>query len=154
IAPIYLKLGRFGEAADAFQRAARLEGETLQRLSGFAVATVLAADGRVGAEAQRAYEKILSIEPGNVEARYWLALAKEQDGKLDLALVDYKHLLSEAPADAPWRGAIEERIKDITARAAGKGAAEAAGPSAEDIAAASKLSPEDRAKSIARMVDG
>ena len=103
IAPIYLKLGRFREAVDAYQRAARLEGETLQRLNGFAVSTVLAADGRVGAEAQRAYEKILHIEPGNIEARYWLALAKEQDGKLDLALVDFNRLLSEAPADAPWR---------------------------------------------------
>jgi cytochrome c-type biogenesis protein CcmH len=154
IAPIYLKLGRFREAADAYQRAARFEGETLHRLSGLAAATVLAANGRVGVEAQRAYEKILRIEPGNVEARYGLALAKEQDGKLDLALVDYKRLLSEAPADAPWRGAIEERVADISARVAGKGAPESGGPSAEDVAAASKLSPEDRAKYIARMVDG
>ena len=154
IAPIYLKLGRFREAADAYQRAARLEGESLQRLSGFAVATVLAADGRVVAEAQRVFEKILRSEPGNVEARYWLALAKEQDGKLDLALADYNRLLSEAPADAPWRGAVEVRIADIAARLAGKGAPESGGPSAEDVAAASKLSPADRAKYIARMVDG
>jgi cytochrome c-type biogenesis protein CcmH len=138
IAPIYLKLGRFREAADAYQRAARFEGETLHRLSGLAAATVLAANGRVGVEAQRASEKILRIEPGNV----------------DLALVDYKRLLSEAPADAPWRGAIEERVADISARVAGKGAPESGGPSAEDVAAASKLSPEDRAKYIARMVDG
>ena len=154
IAPIYLKLGRFREAVDAYQRAARLEGETLQRLNGFAVSTVLAADGRVGAEAQRAYEKILHIEPGNIEARYWLALAKEQDGKLDLALVDFNRLLSEAPADAPWRGAIEGRIADIAARLGGKGAPQLGAPSAEDVAAASRLSPEDRARYIARMVDG
>jgi cytochrome c-type biogenesis protein CcmH len=154
IAPVYLKLGRFREAADAYQHAARLEGESLQRLSGFAVATVLAADGRVVAEAQQVYEKIVRIEPGNVEARYWLALAKEQDGKLEPALADYNRLLSEAPADAPWRGAIEGRIADIAARLAGKGAPEPGGPSAEDVAAASKLSPGDRTRYIARMVDG
>ena len=37
------------------------------------------------------------------EPRFWLALAKEQDGKLADALADYKALLAEAPADAPWR---------------------------------------------------
>ena len=115
IAPIYFKLGRFREAAAAYASAARLEGETVRRLAGFAEAAVLAADGIVGEEARVAFEKILKSEPGRPEPRFWLALAKEQDGKLADALADYKALLAEAPARAPWRGAVEGRIAEVSA---------------------------------------
>jgi cytochrome c-type biogenesis protein CcmH len=156
IAPIYLKLGRFRDAADAFARAARLEGETVRRLTGYAEATVLAADGRVVEEAQRAAEKILRLAPDNIEARYWLALGEEQGGKLAQALADYQALLKATPADAEdWRHALEERISGVAARVGGKPAAEGPpGPREEDVLAASKLSPSEREKLIAGMVDG
>ncbi|MEZ0302029.1 MAG: c-type cytochrome biogenesis protein CcmI [Hyphomicrobiaceae bacterium] len=156
IAPVYYKLERFRDAANAYARAARLKGETVRRLAGLAESAVLAADGIVTEEARAAYERILALEPGRPEPRFWLALAKEQDGKLEPALSDYRALLSDAPADAPWRAAVESRIADVGRRIAGvdKPDPRAPGPSAEDIAAAEKLSPQDRTKMIAGMVDG
>ena len=156
IAPVYYKLERFRDAANAYARAARLKGETVRRLAGLAESAVLAADGIVTEEARAAYERILALEPGRPEPRFWLALAKEQDGKLEPALADYRALLSDAPADAPWRAAVESRIADVGRRIAGvdKPDPRAPGPSAEDIAAAEKLSPQDRTKMIAGMVDG
>ena len=156
IAPVYYKLERFRDAANAYARAARLKGETVRRLAGLAESAVLAADGIVTEEARAAYERILTLEPGRPEPRFWLALAKEQDGKLEPALSDYRALLSDAPADAPWRAAVESRIADVGRRIAGvdKPDPRAPGPSAEDVAAAEKLSPQDRAKMIAGMVDG
>jgi cytochrome c-type biogenesis protein CcmH len=155
IAPVYYKLERFRDAANAYARAARLKGETVRRLAGLAESAVLAADGIVTEEARAAYEKILKLEPGRVEPRFWLALAKEQDGKLEPALADYRALLSDAPADAPWRAAVESRIADVGRRIAGvdKPDPRAPAPSAEDVTAAEKLSPQDRAKMIAGMVD-
>jgi cytochrome c-type biogenesis protein CcmH len=156
IAPVYFKLGRFREAAAAYVTAARLQGETVRRLAGFAEASVLAADGIVSEEARVAYEKILKLEPGRPEPRFWLALAKEQDGKLDAALADYKGLLSDATADAPWRGAVESRIAEVSQRLGGTaaGAVEPRGPTSADVAAAEKLAPGDRARMISQMVDG
>jgi cytochrome c-type biogenesis protein CcmH len=156
IAPVYYKLERFRDAANAYARAARLKGETVRRLAGLAESAVLAADGIVTEEARAAYERILALEPGRPEPRFWLALAKEQDGKLEPALADYRALLSDAPTDAPWRAAVESRIADVGRRIAGvdKPDPRAPGPSAEDVAAAEKLSPQDRAKMIAGMVDG
>ncbi len=156
IAPIYLKLGRFREAAAAFANAARIEGETARRLAGFAEATVLAADGVVGEEARLAFEKILKSDPRRPEPRFWLALAKEQDGKLADALADYKALLADTPGDAPWREAVEGRIAEVSRRIPGadKAGPRAPGPSAADVAAAERLAPEDRARMIAQMVDG
>jgi|SRR5581483_10521065 len=155
IAPVYLKLGRFRDAAGAYATAARLGGETVRRLAGFAEATVLAANGVVSEEARRAYEKILEREPGRPEPRFWLALAKEQDGKLAAALADYKALLADAPAEAPWRGSLEARIAEVSGRLAGtSGPATQRGPTAADIAAADKLAPADRARMISGMVEG
>lgn len=154
IAPVYFKLGRFADAANAFTRAAQIKGESVRRLAGFAEATVLAADGVVGEEARRAYERILALEPGRPEARFWLAMAKEQDGKLHEALADYRALLAGAPPGAPWRGTVEERASDVAQRLAAPGSQQPRGPSAEDMAAASKMSPEDRTKMIAQMVEG
>jgi len=156
IAPIYYKLGRFRDAASAYANAARLEGETVQRLAGFAEAAVFAADGVVGEDARIAYEKILKIEPGRPEPRFWLALAKEQDGRLAEALADYQGLLASAPAGASWREAVESRIAEVSRRlgAADPVAPARRGPSAADVEAAEKLSPEDRARMIAQMVDG
>jgi cytochrome c-type biogenesis protein CcmH len=156
IAPVYYKLERFRDAANAYANAARLKGETVRRLAGLAESAVLAADGIVTEEARAAYDKILKLEPGRPEPRFWLALAKEQDGKLESAIADYRALLADSAADAPWRAAVEGRIADVSRRVAGVGNpdARAPGPSAGDIAAAEKLSPQDRAKMIAGMVEG
>jgi cytochrome c-type biogenesis protein CcmH len=154
IAPVYFKLGRMREAADAWARAVDLKGETVRRLAGLAEATVLAADGIVTEDARRAYEKILKLEPGRIEARFWLALAREQDGDLRAALAEYQALLAAAPADAPWRGPLAERIGDLTRRLAPGAKAEPPGPGPADVAAFQKLAPEERQRLIAQMVDG
>jgi cytochrome c-type biogenesis protein CcmH len=153
VAPVYFKLGRYRDAAEAFARAARLKGETADRLLGFAEATVVAADGVVSEEARIAFEKVREAAPGRPEAHFWLALAKEQDGKLDEALAAYKALLAQAPADAPWRASLQKRIEEVAARLATPKPT-VPGPSAEDVAAADKLSAEERGRMIAGMVDG
>ena len=156
IAPVYFKQGRFRDAADAFQRAARILGETPRRLAGFAEATVLVNDGIVTEPARVAYEKLARLEPDRIEPRFWLALAKEQDGKLDAAIADYEKLLAGAPFDASWRPMIVERIEEARAKL-GKPAvakSESRGPTAEDVAAAERLSGSDRKAMIESMVDG
>ncbi len=153
IATVYLKLGRFRDAATAYANAVRLQGESVERLAGLAEASILAVDGVVTEPARAALEKILKLEPGRVEARFWLALAKEQDGRLVDALADYKTLLKEAPPEATYRAPLGERIKEVERRMAAV-APEPSGPTAADIEAAARLSPEERSKMIAGMVDG
>jgi cytochrome c-type biogenesis protein CcmH len=153
IAPVYLKLGRFRDAANAYANAARLQGETIKLLAGLAEASVLASDGIVTEQARVAYEKILKLEPGRVEARFWLAMAKEQDGRLAEAVADYTTLLEEAPPDAAYRPPLDLRIKEVSRRMA-QATVEPSGPTAADIEAAAKLGPEERARMISAMVDG
>jgi cytochrome c-type biogenesis protein CcmH len=153
IAPVYLRQGRFIDAARAYQRAIRLLGESPARLAGLGEAAVFANNGIVTEEARRAFERLIALEPKRPEARFWLALAKEQDGDLKTALTEYRTLLAEAPIDAPWRAAVEERIAAVASRVTAEGRASAPGPTAEDAAAAEKLSPAERAAMIDQMVE-
>jgi cytochrome c-type biogenesis protein CcmH len=154
VAPVYFKLGRYREAATAYARALELNGESAKRLAGFAEAGMLANDGIVNEDSRRAWEKVLAREPGRIEARFWLAVAKEQDGKLEEALGDYAALLSAAAAAVPWRRAVTERIDEVKRRLATVGKSAPPGPTAADVAAAQALSPEERGRMIAGMVEG
>jgi cytochrome c-type biogenesis protein CcmH len=174
IAPVYLRLARYAEAADAYARANRLLGESPKRLAGLAEALILAEHGgRVGPEARAALTRLLLLEPGQVQARFWLAYGKEQDGDLEAAAGDYDKLLADAPQDASWRGMVEERREAVRSalaggessavRAGGDTGKEAvdsrpgsptAGPTAADVAAAERMSPSERQAMIDGMVNG
>jgi cytochrome c-type biogenesis protein CcmH len=154
IAPVYLRLGRFAEAADAYGKALRLQGDSPALLAGLAESSMLAAGGVVTTEARAAYEKLHNLDPRRVEPRFWLAMAKEQSGDLPAALADYKALLASAPADAPYRQPLEMRVREVSSQIAARDAGLPAGPSAADVAAASKLDPAQRAQMITQMVEG
>lgn len=116
IAPVYLKLERFREAAEAYRRALDLLGETPRRLSGYAESTMLANDGIVTEDARRAYQRLLEVEPGRIEARFGLAMALEQDGDIDGAEKAYAAIMESSPPNAPWRVFINERLDALAAR--------------------------------------
>lgn len=119
LAPVYLRLERYQEAADAFQRAIDTLGETTRRLSGLAESNVMANDGIVTETARKAYQRILDLEPGRPDALFGLALAKEQEGSLDEAEAAYRKLALETPPQAPWRAFLMERLEAIAARRGG-----------------------------------
>ncbi len=170
IAPVYLRLARYGDAAHAYRRASALLGDSAKRLAGLAEASMLAENGRVTDEARGALKKLLQLEPGHVQARFWLAFAMEQDGRLAEAVADYDKLLAEAPPDATWRPMVAERAAAVRgALGSGQGApsadrgreparpdasASGPGPSAADMAAAERMSPADRQAMIDEMVSG
>ncbi|MEW5963542.1 MAG: c-type cytochrome biogenesis protein CcmI [Pseudomonadota bacterium] len=157
IAPVYMRMQRFADAADAYERALGLLGESPQRLMGLGEALIMASNGLVGEQARRTFERLRALEPGHVEARFWLAIGKQQDGNRDGAVADLQALLAESPADAPWRAFVEERLAEFGAAPA-KGTVsreqpETTAPSgpAFDVA---KMTAEERTAFITQMVDG
>jgi cytochrome c-type biogenesis protein CcmH len=165
IAPIYLGLRRYSDAADAYENAIRLLGESPKRLSGEGQALVLKNDGVVTEEARRALERALELDGTLIEPRILLAIAKEQDGQFAAAIEDWRGLLASGEGNPPWREMLEKRIEAAEARLAGNvpGAESAPtnaspreerGPSAADIAAADSMSPAERQAMVERMVQG
>ncbi len=153
LAPVYLKVQRYEEARMAFARAIELLGETPKRLSGFAESAIRAKDGLVTEEARDAFEKVLKAEPGQIEARFWLALGREQRGETRQAADEYRALLAQASPDAPWREEVAERLAAVTG-GAGAQATVDKGPTTAEAAAAAAMTPEARQQMIAGMVEG
>ncbi len=60
IAPVYLRLGRYGDAVHAYSQANRILGEDVRRLVGFGEASLLKSNGVVGEDVRRAAERILA----------------------------------------------------------------------------------------------
>src|SRR5271165_1964849 len=110
IAPVYMRLQRYEDAARAYSEALRLLGEDASRRAAYGEALVAAGGGVVTEKAREAFDKALANEPGQPQARFYLALGAEQDGKKDEAVRDYEFLLKDAPPDAPWAGAVKDRL--------------------------------------------
>lgn len=170
LAPVYLKSRRYQDAADAYSRSIKLLGENAGRLSGYGEALVMANNGIVSETARKVYERALTLDDALLKPRFWLAMAKEQDGKFGEAAAAWQDMLRHGSKNARWRKVVEQRLKVAQAKAGGKDPAKAAaeqaekkddaaaeqapGPTQEQVAAASQMSVSERAAMINQMVDG
>jgi cytochrome c-type biogenesis protein CcmH len=118
IAPVYMRLGRYAEAAHAYAEALRILGEDPLRRAAYGEALVAAAGGVVTDEARQAFDRALTDKPGQPQARYYLALAAEQDGKKVDAIKAYQALLADSPPDAPWRSMVNAHLAALNGEAA------------------------------------
>ena len=126
IAPVYMRLERYADAAHAYAEALRLLGEDPLRRAAYGEALVAVAGGVVTDAARQAFDRALAERPGQPQARYYVALAAEQDGKRDDAIRDYQSLLADSPPDAPWRGVVSARLAALNGAPAPAPATDAA----------------------------
>ncbi|MEM8554816.1 MAG: c-type cytochrome biogenesis protein CcmI [Pseudomonadota bacterium] len=124
---------------------------------------ILAAGNYVSPEAESALREALQRDPSLPAARYYSGLMYAQTGRPDLAFNIWRHLLENTPATEPWNLAIRPQIEELAWRAGvdytvaplGVDQGEALrGPTAEDMAAAQDMDPDDRMAMIEGMVEG
>ena len=123
VAPVYMRLGRFDDAARAYGEALRLLGEDAQTRADYGEALTAAAGGIVTAEARAAFEQALKERGDLAKARYYVGLAAEQDGDRPKAIAIYQKLLADGPADAPWLSIVRQHLDGLGAPAAARRAA-------------------------------
>ena len=146
LAPIYYRGGRMEDAANAFSQSIRLLGASPERLDGHAETLIALANGIVTAEARVQLEQSLKLKADNPRAKYYLALALEQEGKKPEARAAFEALAKEAPADAPWLPLVNRHIASLGENQLGN-------PTADDVAAAEGMATGDRQQMIAGMVE-
>ena len=154
LAPIYMRTGRFAEAVNAYRNALRLQGASAAREAGLGEAIAAAGGGMVSADARAAFERALELEPGHPKASYYLATALSQEGRVAEAIGAWEGMLETAPADSPWRGAVEQAIGEARTRLASASGEVAPGPDREQVEAAAGMSAADRDAMIEEMVAG
>jgi cytochrome c-type biogenesis protein CcmH len=147
LGPVYMRLERPRDAMAAFANAIRLLGATSEREASLGEAIAAAEGGIVTRSARQAFERALKLDPQSVRARFYLALAYEQEGESEKAAEGFRGLLAEAPPDAPWRPFAEQALARVGGNAA-------PGPTREQVAAAENMSESDRREMIEGMVAG
>ena len=152
LAPIYARLGRYGEAVTAYQNAIRLDGATGGRESGLGEAIAGAAGGMVTAEAQAAFSRALELEPNQPKASFFLASGLAQEGKVAEALSAWQAMMITLPQDSPWRNAVAQAVQAANSRLAATGNGGAPGPTQEEVDSAANMSAEDQGAMIEQMV--
>ena len=160
LAPVYMRMGDFAHAAQAYERALRILGDSPQRLARSARATIMSENGVVNEPARRAYEKLQKLEPDSVEPKVWLAIAKGQDGDLEGAAADYRALLAAGIEEEPWKSLLNQRLLAVSERLGMKSKDAAPADEATDAPARSPgpdfhtMTPEQREQFIQSMVEG
>ena len=164
VAPVYMRLGRFDDAARAYREIVRVLGRSPPREVELGQALVMASDGVVTAEARQAFDAALADDPSLPQALFFDGLAALQDGDRAKARGLWARILDEAPAGAPYTAIVRQRIADldsVTSPAAPPSPAGGgvAGPRAlpgmpAGAAAVAALPPEQQRTAIRGMVDG
>jgi cytochrome c-type biogenesis protein CcmH len=149
-------LGRFPEALDAYNHALALSPGNLALHAELGEVLVLEAHGTVTSEAEAEFNKA----PADPRSRYYAAEAALQRGDPKAAKAKLQAMLADAPADAPWRQAVADRLAELSQNGGSAPAGvtgpsgSAPGPTARDVAAAQSMTPEQRQAMIRAMVAG
>jgi len=151
LAPVYMRLGRFDDSVRAWQNSIRFNGATAAREADLGEAFVAAANGVVNVDAKAAFDRALALDKEDVKTRFYLGLAADQDGKRAEAEAIWRDLLAHAPPGAPWVPVVRQALERGAAPAV-RDAPTAPGPSADDVAAAQKMNPDDQKQMIGGMV--
>jgi cytochrome c-type biogenesis protein CcmH len=156
-------LQRFAEARDAYRRAIALAPDRPELRAELGEVLVLEAEGVVTPAAEAEFAKA-GTDP---RARYYGAEAALQHGDTNQGAALLRALLADAPADAPWRKLVAQRLAEVMPAAQPTGGevpaspsgsgppaagSSAAGPTAQDIAAAQEMTPQEREAMIRGMV--
>jgi cytochrome c-type biogenesis protein CcmH len=148
VAPVYMQLGRYDDAARAWRNAVTYSGASAAREANLGEALAASAKGIVTAEAKQAFERAAALDPKDPKARYFLGLSAQQDGRNAEAVAMWRDLLASAPPNAAYAGFVREELARV------ENPSQQPGPSAEEVAAAGEMDPQQRQQMIVGMVQG
>jgi cytochrome c-type biogenesis protein CcmH len=126
LAPAYMRLERFDDAAKARRNAIRLLGATADRVAGLGEALAAAAGGIVTPDAKAEFERALELDRDNVTAALYLGLAAKQAGQPEEARRMWEGMIARAPAGAPWVTFVRQAIAALGTPGGSPPAADAA----------------------------
>lgn len=149
----YMRLGRYAEAADAYGRAGGLDPTSPEYPSARGEALAQAAGGQVTPAAREAFRAALARDGDDPRARYYLAMARDQDGDHAGAMADWVALIRSAPPGAPWLPDVRALVTKIARQRGEDITARLPPASAEQAGAIEALPKAAQRATIAAMVD-
>jgi cytochrome c-type biogenesis protein CcmH len=163
MAPVYMRMGRYDDAVNAYKKAIAVLGETPERLMRVAQAMSYANDGAMPPEAVAQLDRALALDPKNPGVRFYLGLAAAQQDDREKARTLWTGLLADLPEGSQARQEVQEKLALLDAPASGapglattapgEGAGKGAAPSPDAAAAVAAQPVDEQQKMIRSMVD-
>ncbi len=152
LGPVYMRLGRFGDAVRAWQMSIGINGATAPRLADLGEALTASANGIVTTEAKAAFDQALALDPQDVMSRFYVGMAADQDNRRADADKIWRDLLASAPPGAPWIEVVQRAMARNAPPVAAAATPPVPGPSAADVAAAQGMTQDEQSQMIGGMV--
>ncbi|HVR92178.1 MAG TPA: tetratricopeptide repeat protein [Novosphingobium sp.] len=166
----YFARGMFVDAATAFERATQAAPGTALGWSSLGEARVMASEhDPMPAPALAAFQRAAALDAKDPRARYFLAVQRDLTGDHAGAIADWLALLADTPPGAPWESDLRRTIEQVgkinkiavaeklaavrqPAPSAPLATRAIAGPSPEDLRAATAIPPSEQREMAEAMV--
>lgn len=160
LARSYTAIGRYQDAAQAYERLLVLVPDDAAVLADYADVLATVQDGALAGRPERLAQQALALEPDNVKALALAGSAAFQRGEFDPALRNWQRALALTPAQEPMHQSLQRNVAEARQRAGG--AQLAAPPAARALtgtvtlapALAKGAKPDEAVFIFARAVDG
>ena len=146
-------VGHLAESLAAYRQAFTVWPDAPLALKGDYAETLVAAERRLGPEAQTIFKAVVKADPDDPRARYYLALAKEEEGDAAGALAALLALIKQTPAEAPYRSVLladAERLAAATGMSLPAELRVSSSPKPGEAKAARSQKPENSSETIER----
>jgi len=131
-------LGRFSEAAAAYERAAKLLPTDAQLLADYADVVVMAQDGRFEGKPMALIQQALKLDPNNTKALALAGTAELRLGNREASLKHWKKLKTQVAKDSDDERQVDAIIAEVQS---GKSPGEPATPATSNAAVVSAPAP-------------
>jgi cytochrome c-type biogenesis protein CcmH len=102
IAPAYMQMGRFADAANALRKAIELDGPTADRETDLGEALMMANNGNAAGEPMQLFRSASNRDVTHVRSRYYLASEAMREGDFATARAEWQGLLKLSKGGETW----------------------------------------------------
>lgn len=102
IAPAYIQLGRYEDAARALRRVNELQAPTAETLTDLGEALMLQRGGSAEGEPMDLFRRATALDPTYVRSLFYIAGEETRTGDYQAAIKDWNTLLALGTGDEPW----------------------------------------------------
>lgn len=102
IAPAYMQLGRFADAANALRKVIELDGPTADRETDLGEALMMANNGDAAGEPMTLFRSASNRDVKHVRSRYYLASEATREGDFAAAKTEWEALLKLSAGGETW----------------------------------------------------
>lgn len=110
IAPAYMQMGRFADAANALRKVIELDGPTADRETDLGEALMMANNGNAAGEPLELFRSASNRDVTHVRSRFYLAGEATRAGDFEKAKAEWQGLLKLSKGGEAWVASAEEGL--------------------------------------------